>query len=244
MLQKCKFSTIINTSTHGLRLMDRKLASASFFLGKKRGLMARVKVYIDGFNLYHAIAELGRKKRHLKWLNLWGLSNSLLKEHEELSGVEYFSALKKTSIDRLKRHEQYIEALKYYNVTIHLGKFKKKNHYCKVCNQQYTGWEEKETDVHIAVKIVEDAFTDQFDKAIIISADTDLLPPINSVKSFFQEKDIVVVAPPKRMSRCRSMNPIYEIPVSKLNQNLLPKTANDKNGKPAFSRPDDYELHK
>lgn len=203
--------------------------------------MVRVKVYIDGFNLYHSIAELGGNRNHLKWLNLWGLSNSLLREEETLQGVEYFSALKRTNIDRLKRHEQYIEALKYHDVTIHLGKFKKKFHRCRECNKTYTGWEEKETDVHIAVKIVEDAFTDQFDKAIIISADTDLMPPIDSVKSFFPEKNIVVIAPPKRMSRCRSMNPVYEIPVSKLNHNLFPKTANDKNGDPAFMRPVEYD---
>lgn len=202
--------------------------------------MIRVKVYIDGFNLYHAIDELGKKKAHLKWLNLQGLSKALLKDSEELQGVEYFSALKKTNIDRLKRHEQYIEALKYHDVTIHMGKFKKKKHHCKECKKQYTGWEEKETDVHIAVKIVEDAFTDQFDKAIIISADTDLMPPVNSVNSFFPEKDVVVIAPPKRMSRCRSMNPVYEIPISKLSQNLLPETANDKNGNAAFIMPAEY----
>lgn len=200
----------------------------------------RTKVYIDGFNLYHSIDELRPKKPHLKWVNLWGLSNSLLRAEERLVGVEYFSAFKKTNIDRLKRHEQYVEALKYHNVSTHMGKFKKKKHRCRNCNQSYIGWEEKETDVHIAVKIVEDAFTNQFDKAIIITADTDLMPPIESVRSFFPEKDAVVIAPPKRMGHCRSMNPIYEIPVSKLNQNLLPETAFDQNNKPAFKRPIEY----
>lgn len=199
------------------------------------------RVYIDGFNLYHSIDELGKKKNHLKWLNLWGLSNSIIKAADTLAGVEYFTAFKKTNIDRLKRHEQYVEALKYHDVTVHIGKFKKKFHRCRVCNQKYTGWEEKETDVHIAVKIVEDAFTDQFDKAIIISADTDLMPPIDSVRSYFPDKSIIVIAPPKRMSRCRSMNPVYEIPVSKLNHNLLPQTALDKNGQPAFIRPAEYD---
>jgi len=200
--------------------------------------MTRVKVYIDGFNLYHAIDNLG--KNHLKWLNLWGLSNSILVGNEKLQGVEYFSALKKANLDRLKRHEQYIKALKHHNVAVHLGKFKKKYHRCKVCNKQYMAWEEKETDVHIAVKIVEDAFTDQFDKAVIISADTDLLPPINSVGRFFPNKRVRVIAPPKRKALCRSMKPVYELSSGKLSNNLLPKTMNDEKGNPVFIRPEKY----
>ena len=202
--------------------------------------MIRVKFYIDGFNLYHAIAELGGRKNYLKWVNLQGLSISLLREGENLVGVEYFSALKKTNIDRLKRHEQYIEALRHHDVVSHLGKFKKKRHHCRVCKENYIGWEEKETDVHIAVKIVEDAFSDEFDKAILISADTDLMPPLDSVRSFFPDKSAVVIAPPKRKGRCRSLNPIYEIPESKLKKNLLPEFGVDGSGTEVYRRPKEY----
>ena len=46
--------------------------------------------YIDGFNLYHSIDELGRPE--LKWLNLWSLAESLIRKNEELVEVNYFSA--------------------------------------------------------------------------------------------------------------------------------------------------------
>lgn len=122
-----------------------------------------------------------------------------------------------------------------------MGIFKKKIQYCKACKQNYQSWEEKETDVHIAVKIVEDAFTNEFDKAIIISADTDLTPPINSVKSFHTDKEIIVIAPPKRKARCRALNPIYEISKGKLKNNLLPESAKDGNNTIAFTRPIAYK---
>ena len=201
----------------------------------------RVKVYIDGFNLYHAIDEIRPYKAHLKWVDLWGLSESLIKPSENLVGVEYFSAFKKTNIARFKRHEQYVAALEYQGVSTNMGKFKQKKTKCMAaCKQEFTAWEEKETDVHIAVKMVEDAFTDQFDKAILITADTDLIPPMESIRSYHSDKVVVVIAPPKRKGRCRALNPIYEIPTSKINQNLLPENATDKKGKVIFQRPQEY----
>ena len=58
----------------------------TFYAMKKRKTIA----YIDGFNLFHAINELSRPE--LKWVNLWSLSESLLREEEELIEVNYFSA--------------------------------------------------------------------------------------------------------------------------------------------------------
>ena len=50
----------------------------------------RVSVYIDGFNLYHALDDLGES--HLKWLDLWALSQTLVRKNEAVTTVKYFSA--------------------------------------------------------------------------------------------------------------------------------------------------------
>ena len=50
----------------------------------------RVIAYIDGFKMYHAIAELN--KPHLKWGNLWSLSASFLRATQGLVAVNYYSA--------------------------------------------------------------------------------------------------------------------------------------------------------
>ncbi len=56
---------------------------------------------------------------------------------------------------------------------------------------RYHTYEEKETDVNIAVKIVEDAFKDNYDKAVILSWDSDIIPAIESVKKNFRDKEFL-----------------------------------------------------
>jgi len=46
---------------------------------------ARTIVYIDGFNFYHAVDDLGEP--HLKWVDLWALSEKLLRADQQLVGV-------------------------------------------------------------------------------------------------------------------------------------------------------------
>ena len=74
----------------------------------------RVIVYFDGFNLYHAIHDTGRN--HLKWVNLWALSELFLREGEDLSAVKYFSAFATWNEAGYRRHQRYVAALKAVNV--------------------------------------------------------------------------------------------------------------------------------
>jgi uncharacterized LabA/DUF88 family protein len=46
----------------------------------------------------------------------------------------------------------------------------------------FTTFEEKETDVNLALKIFEDAFFDNYDRAIIISGDSDIIPVIATIR--------------------------------------------------------------
>lgn len=39
----------------------------------------RGAIYVDGFNLYHAISDLGMP--HLKWLDLWRLGSLIARGH-------------------------------------------------------------------------------------------------------------------------------------------------------------------
>jgi uncharacterized LabA/DUF88 family protein len=61
--------------------------------------------------------------------------------------------------------------------------------------------EEKMTDVQIAVQLLGDAVDDRFDTALVISADSDLAPPISAVRSRFPRKTVVVACPPERKSQ-------------------------------------------
>jgi hypothetical protein len=56
------------------------------------------------------------------------------------------------------------------------------------------------TDVNIAVELLTDAFEDRFDTALLVSADSDLQPPLQKIRQCFPQKRIVVAFPPKRQS--------------------------------------------
>lgn len=200
--------------------------------------MTRVVAYIDGFNLYHAIDDLNRP--HLKWLDLWALCTDLLKPGDVLEAVNYFSAYYTANEKRHRRHERYVHALEAHGVTVHLGQFKRKQVFCKDCRKSSPAWEEKETDVHLAVRMVADAFQDNFDKAILISADSDLLPPVRTVRESLPMKNIFVVAPPKRKRLARGLGAAYEIPNGKLSRNLLPQNVKHSSGRTVI-RPERYD---
>ena len=97
--------------------------------------MKRTYVYVDGFNLYHAINDL--RDDSLKWLCLRRLSENLIRPDEELSKVKYFSAYATWMPDAYARHRAYISALQAEGVQFIQGQFKKKYLKCKVCGAQY-----------------------------------------------------------------------------------------------------------
>jgi hypothetical protein len=71
----------------------------------------RVSVYIDGFNLYHS--TLQHTHPDCRWLNLWELSERIINpKTEEITAVNYFSALTTWIPERAKKHLLYIHALR------------------------------------------------------------------------------------------------------------------------------------
>ena len=199
----------------------------------------RVISYIDGFNLYHAIDDL--KRPALKWLDLWALSVSLARNGETVSEVNYFSAYATWLSAPYRRHIEYVKALEFAGATCHMGHFKDKLRVCKSCGAQWTQHEEKETDVHMAARIVVDACEDRYDRAIIITADSDLAPALNIVRARFPKKQIFVVAPPGRHHHARSLMTAYTLTAGRLERCLLPDTAADPaSGRTLFQRPKGY----
>lgn len=176
--------------------------------------MRRVVVYVDGFNLYHALDEL--RDDSLKWLCLRRLSESILRPDEALRTVKYFSAYATWLPDAMLRHRAYVQALQCEGVKFIEGKFKKKFLRCKICKAQYQTHEEKETDVNIGIHLIRDTFENIFDRAIVISADTDMDSAIAMARSIAGTKQVDVVCPPGRFARARSLKPLFELQKGKI----------------------------
>lgn len=155
--------------------------------------------YIDGFNLYFGLKEAGFE-RYL-WLDLFRLSLKLLKPGQRLLHTKYFTSRIKSPEDKRLRQAEYLDALATLNhLTTYEGQFLSKKSTCLHCGRERQVNEEKMTDVNIATQLLLDAFTDQFDTALIVSADSDLVPPIKAIRERFPTKRVICVFPPKRFS--------------------------------------------
>jgi uncharacterized LabA/DUF88 family protein len=157
--------------------------------------MTPVCVYIDGFNLYHALLKLGDSR--VKWLDLNALSRRLISpKSEKIQSIFYFSAFAHWLPAKMPRHELYVKALEARGVTCILGHFKDKDRRCNSCGATWIAHEEKETDVSIGISLLNDAYKQRYEKAYLVTRDSDLMPAVRMIRTEFPTKQIVAVAPP------------------------------------------------
>lgn len=184
----------------------------------------QINAYIDGFNLYHSI--LSFKENRLKWLNLRSLCEKFLQDNDVLNDVYFFSAYLTHNQEKFSRHINYVKALKSVKVDPIMGKFKKKFPKCKECGKTYQTYEEKESDINIAITLLKDAFLNKFDKAFLITADTDLVSTIKMIKELFPQKRIILLTPPNRrkyaIELIQTANASFEIKKSHVLNSLFP----------------------
>ena len=164
--------------------------------------MQRVSVYVDGFNLYYGLKSKGWQRYY--WLDIYRLSQKLLRSDQCLMTVRYFTARlhKAANPEKQERQKTYLNALTTLSdLHIHYGYYVQKDMTCRECNAIWKTYEEKMTDVNIAVELLGDAQNDAFDTAIIISGDSDLSGPINSVRQRYSKKRVIIAFPPNRVSK-------------------------------------------
>lgn len=168
--------------------------------------MNRTIFLIDGFNLYHSVKsasrDLGLKGRGTKWLNIYALCSSylhLIGEGAAITCIYYFSALAKHLESRnpfiVRRHQDFIRCLESTGVTAELGRFKAKDGICTWCNKKMVRYEEKETDVAIAVKLFELSAAGGCDTIVVMTGDTDIAPAVRASKRLFPHIEICFLFP-------------------------------------------------
>ncbi len=163
--------------------------------------MTRAAVYVDGLNLYYGLRNKGWRRYY--WLDVRRLAERLLVGDQTLARVRYFTArvsAQPNDPDKPRRQNAYLEALATLpDLTIHEGYFMSKERRCPECEAVWRTYEEKMTDVNIAVEMLGDAADDAFDTAILISADSDLVGPVRAVRER-HGKRVVAAFPPNRQS--------------------------------------------
>ena len=107
----------------------------------------------------------------------------------------YFTTYTTWDQVKLAKHQIYVKVLQSVGVEVVFGAFRYADKTCRICYKQYKTFEEKQTDVNIAIKLFQTAVQDLWDTAIIVSGDSDLIPAIQAVKSTFPAKRMGLVIP-------------------------------------------------
>jgi len=148
--------------------------------------MAKVNVYIDGFNLYYGAV----KDTPYRWLDVAALCARML-PNDNVKSIKYFTAIvsaRPHDPQQPARQQIYLRALRTLpSVSIIFGHFL--THSCRMVltnsNPPQKVWvdktEEKGSDVNIAAHLLRDAFTRQFEVAVLVSNDSDLMEPVRMV---------------------------------------------------------------
>lgn len=164
----------------------------------------RTYVYIDGFNLYYRAL----KGTPWKWLDLMALSRAVLQGHHRIECIKYFTARVTATPDdpsKPQRQDVYLRALRSHvpEFEVHFGHFL--THRVRAPLAKPTGGkrfveiiktEEKGSDVNLAVHLLNDAWLDRYDCAIVVSNDSDLAESMRLVKEY-GGKTIGLITPGK-----------------------------------------------
>ena len=157
----------------------------------------RAALFVDGFNLYHSVNDLG--ENFLKWTNLWELGNIIIPSNsEELVEVHFCTAYYPGDHGKRVRHEKYNNALQLLGVQVHMGHYIKEDKICPSCSHAWARHSEKQTDINVALSLFEGAQRDAYDHGYLLSADSDQLATVKWFNRTFPSKRITMVIPPGR----------------------------------------------
>ncbi len=150
--------------------------------------MAKVNVYVDGFNLYYGAT----RNTPYRWLDLNKLCSNML-PNDSVGGIKYFTArvnARPNDLQKPVRQQMYLRALRTLpNVSIYYGHFLTHS-----VSMMLTGvnpvqrvWvdktEEKGSDVNLASHLLMDGFQSKYEVAVLITNDSDLSEPVRMVKN-------------------------------------------------------------
>ncbi len=169
----------------------------------------------------------------------------------EINAIKYFTALvKPRPYDERQpiRQQTYLRALKTIkNLSVIYGHFLShevmmpmaestgdKQKYIKVVKT-----EEKGSDVNIATHLLNDAYHNRYDMAVVVSNDSDLVEPIRIVITELK-KGVGIINPHKHPSRTLLDQATFfkSIRISALAKSQFPTTLTDKHGE--FYKPESW----
>lgn len=143
----------------------------------------RIFVIIDGNNFYHRLKEL--KLKNLLNFNYEKFTQFLIGKRSLVFKKYYIGAI------RAERNNPKTQKL-WRDQRILLGKLQKQSWQIGLGHMLKTdNYHEKGVDVLIAVDLLVGAYEDNYDTAILVTSDTDLLPAIEKVRKMKKKTEYI-----------------------------------------------------
>lgn len=203
----------------------------------------RVCVYVDGFNFYYR--ALKKRNPTLKWLNFVKLSELILKPTDTVQHVRYFTARvspRGGDVDAPRRQQIYLSALQTeQRLSIHYGRFLAKTKFRPLVSDptkfvEIHDTEEKGSDVSLASHLLNDAWQNRFDVALVFSQDSDLIEPLRMVSQELKKPVGLVWADSAQPSKTHTsaIDFVWHIRTQQLRKAQFPNPVIRANGKPVY----------
>lgn len=218
----------------------------------------RTIVYVDGFNLYFRLLA---SRPALKWLDIKKLAEVVLNPTNIIVGVKYYTARVSGRFDPLApaRQQLYFDALKTVpEISIHMGTFLSSKKFAELVKPpefrprmpslpqpwpdvvKVVKVEEKGSDVNLASHLLFDAFKGNFDVAVVLSNDSDLVEPIRLVtKEIGKPVGLLTPVPNPTSGLSQVASFVRRISVSDLGASQFPDPVIDSNGT-SFNKPSSW----
>jgi uncharacterized LabA/DUF88 family protein len=207
----------------------------------------KTNVYVDGFNLYYGAL----KNTPFRWLDLAALCQIMLPDND-ISQIKYYTArvTSRTLKPRqAERQEIYLRALRTIpNLEIILGHFSahRVTMYkagSPIHNPQYVDvikTEEKGSDVNLATDLLDDAWLNDYEAAVLITNDSDLERPVRRVRERFNVPVVILNPNAKRPSKALARRASIVKPIRSwhLKKSQFPEVI--KSGKRMIFRPNEW----
>lgn len=216
--------------------------------------MKRVTFYVDGFNFYYALRRSKKVDwdwQKCYWLNFVQFFEKFLGPNQVLEKVVYFTA-SPLNPEKSKRQGILFNANRVLNpgkFEIIRGRYIQKPYVCPSCGYTYYKPEEKRTDVNLSVQMMGDCALNKTDVLVLVSADSDLAPPIEFIQKNYPDKNVRVYFPPNAFSNdlnsymISRQNKVIKLAnnKNKFLSSLLPDSITTTDGKNTYTRPKEWE---
>lgn len=162
----------------------------------------RTSLYVDGFNLYYGAV----KGTTHKWLDLKAAFSAILPDPHRIIAIKYFTAGVSGKLDPRQpiRQQTYWRALVRWIPELEIFKGTFLTHAVSLPLVEPVGvrrvekvlkTEEKGSDVSLAVHLLNDAWLDAYDCAVVVSNDSDLAEAMRLVRTHHPGKRLGLIFP-------------------------------------------------